>query len=620
MCGINGFNFLNDKIIHSMNACINYRGPDGASNYLDNNVSLGHVRLSILDLSSAGSQPMTYINSKRRVYIVYNGEIYNYLELRELLVSLGYRFFNNTDTEVILAAYIEWGEKCVQKFNGMWAFCIYDLNHKTLFCSRDRLGVKPFYYYYRNKKFIFSSEIKAILKHTNLGINRYDNINKEAVELYFSLGYIPAPLTIYENVYKLEAGHNITLNIDGSDFQCYKYYSIIQPNLSYSKNDLIVSGRELLKDSVRLRMRSDVSIGAFLSGGLDSSAVVGEMKNFTNLEKLNTFSIGFKGKNYDETSYITLAKNYYRSQHHHYYYSEFDFNLTLPLYSQIFDEPFGDYSSFPSNTVCKMAAENGVKVVLSGDGGDEIFGGYPTYNTGYILEKLYTLPKAVRKFMLSIADKAKNIDSSLKKLNELLRLSLHPKADFYSEMFSVDRYKPLSYQYWTREKLMEALDLSKNNLCEGLRIYDLLSNTMSNNYLVKVDRTSMANSIEVRSPFLDYRFIEFSQQIPTSYKVGVFETKILMREIIEDLVPNEIIHRNKMGFTPPINKWLHDTINVSEFERYTEYLKGFSVELHRFYRKILKSEKNSYMRDFYMIKLVIFGRWFDHWILSNNEI
>lgn len=620
MCGINGFNFLDKGIIQSMNHCIKYRGPDGSFYYSDDNVSLGHVRLSIIDLSNAGSQPMTYVHLKRKLFIVFNGEIYNYVELKQSLVLLGYNFVNHTDTEVIMAAYLEWGEKCVEKFNGMWAFCIYDMAQNILFCSRDRLGVKPFYYYYKNNQFIFSSELKAILKHTNLNINRYGNLDKTAIELYFSLGYIPAPLTIYNNVYKLEAGHNININVDGSKFQKYSYYKVPQPKFTYSKEDLVNSGKELLEDSVRLRMRSDVSVGAFLSGGLDSSAVVGEMKNFTSLENLNTFSIGFESKKHDESEYINIAKDYFHSRHHHHIYNESDFNVTWPLYSQIFDEPFGDYSSFPSYAVCKMAAKNGVKVVLSGDGGDEIFGGYPIYNTGYILEKLYKLPIITRKLMLTIADKAKNIDIRLNKLKELLRLSLHDKKDFYSEMFAADRYKPVTYQDWTSAKLTEALDLSNNNLSEGLRIHDLLTNTLSNNYLVKVDRTSMANSIEVRSPFLDYRFIEFSQQIPTRYKVGIIENKTLMREIIKGLVPEKIINRNKMGFTPPIHDWLYNSIGASEFERYTEFLKDFSLELYEFYKKILKSEIKTYMRDFYMIKLAIFGRWFDHWIFSNNDI
>ena len=603
-----------------MNHSIKYRGPDGSFYYSDDNVSLGHVRLSIIDLSIAGSQPMTYVHLKRKLKIVYNGEIYNYIELKKSLVLSGYNFVNQTDTEVIMAAYLEWGDKCVEKFNGMWAFCIYDMNQQILFCSRDRLGVKPFYYYYKNNQFIFSSELKAILKHTNLYLNRYENLDKTAIELYFSLGYIPAPLTIYNNVYKLEAGHNIKINVDGNNFLKFSYYKVPQLKFTYSKEYLVNSGKELLEDSVRLRMRSDVSVGAFLSGGLDSSAVVGKMKNFTSLENLNTFSIGFESKKYDESEYINIVKDYFHSRHHHQIYNESDFNETWPLYSQIFDEPFGDYSSFPSYAVCKMAAKNGVKVILSGDGGDEIFGGYPIYNTGYILEKLYKLPVITRKLMLSIAEKAKNIDVRLNKLKELLRLSLYDKKNFYSEMFASDRYKPVTYQHWTSSKLKEALDLSNNNLSEALRIHDLLTNTLSNNYLVKVDRTSMANSIEVRSPFLDYRFIEFSQQIPTQYKVGMIENKILMRDIIKGLVPQKIINRNKMGFTPPIHDWLYNSIAASDFERYAEFLKDFSLELYEFYKKILKSEIKTYMRDFYMIKLAIFGRWVDYWIFSDKNI
>jgi asparagine synthase (glutamine-hydrolysing) len=367
MCGINGFNFKDEILVKSMNQAIKHRGPDGNSFFTDQNVSLGHGRLSIIDLSEAGAQPMSYKFKEKELLIVFNGEIYNYLELKELLIVLGYSFFNHTDTEVILAAYLEWGEKCVEKFNGMWAFCIYNMNQNIFFCSRDRLGVKPFYYYYKNNQFIFSSELKAILKHTYLNINQFANLNKEAIELYFSLGYIPAPLTIYNNVFKLEAGHNININLDGDKFLKYSYYKLPQSNFTFTKDELIHSGKELFEDSVRLRMRSDVSVGAFLSGGLDSSAVVGNMKKFTKLENLNTFSIGFESKKYDESEYINIAKDFFHSKHHHHIFNESDFNDTWPLYSQIFDEPFGDYSSFPSYNVCKMAAKNGVKVVLSGD-------------------------------------------------------------------------------------------------------------------------------------------------------------------------------------------------------------------------------------------------------------
>ena len=619
MCGINGFTFKDEVLINSMNNQLKHRGPDGLSFYVDDRVSLGHARLSIIDLSDTGKQPMFYKSKGRNICIIFNGEIYNYIEIRERLLRAGYIFNTASDTEVLMAAYLEWGEKCVNEFNGMWAFCLYDIDKNLLFCSRDRLGVKPFYYYSVDGKFIFSSELKAILEHKNLLINRQENINVDAVELYFSMGYIPSPHTIYKNVNKLNAGCNLVYNITEEKIKnIYVFYEVPVVNQNANRDRLIEEGKYILKDAVKFRMRSDVPIGAFLSGGLDSSAIVGEMSNFTNISNLHTFSIGFDEKKFDESYYIYLVKDYLGSKHHHHIYKLNDFKETWSKYSTVFDEPFGDYSSFPSFKVCKLAKKN-VTVVLSGDGGDEIFGGYPIYNTGYILEKVAKLPKFSRLLLLKFLNGIKKKDSKIEKVAEVIRLSLTKKEEFYSELFVDARYKPDIYKDWSTNKLRNALELSKNDLSEAFRIYDLLSNTLPDNFLVKVDRTSMANSIEVRSPFLDYRFIEYAQKIPNSLKVGFNSNKILMRDIIKDIVPRQIIERNKMGFTPPIYQWLDDSITFQEFLRYKEYLKEISIGLYDFYDKLMSSSDKNYMYDYYRIKLAIFGKWFEYWILNESE-
>jgi len=615
MCGINGFSFKDEILIKSMNKSLAHRGPDGLAKYVDENVSLGHARLSIIDLSNAASQPMFYSYSGRKVCIVFNGEIYNYIELKQRLIGFGYCFLNASDTEVIMAAYLEWGEKCVNEFNGMWAFCLYDIEKKTLFCSRDRLGVKPFYYFQQGEKFVFSSELKGILKHEKLQINTLTNVNQEAVELYFSLGYIPAPATIYNHVFKLEAGSYIIYDLQENRIsKKYSYYQFPIRQKSYNRGQLVEEGKELIKHSVKLRMRSDVPVGAFLSGGLDSSSVVGEMKHFTDLTKLHTFSIGFEEKKFDESHYIHLVKDYFHSLHNHHIYTEDNFIDTWSLYTNIFDEPFADYSSFPSYTVCGMAKKK-VSVVLSGDGGDEIFGGYPIYNTGFLLEKIMKIPVFLRKLLLKATSLGRN-ETKVGKINELLSLSLKDKKNFYSEMFTHSRYKPEVYKAWSSQKLNEALNLADNDLSEALRIYDLLSNTLPDNFLVKVDRTSMANSIEVRSPFLDYRFVEFAQRIPNELKVGFNHNKILMREIIKDIVPKAIVDRNKMGFTPPIHTWLDRSISAKQFINYTNYLKEFNSDLYDFYIRLFRLDKKNYMSDSYRIKLVIFGKWFEQYVLQ----
>lgn len=618
MCGINGFNFVNQGLIEQMNKSLSHRGPNGNNHFVDDKISLGHTRLSIIDLSDAASQPMAYVCKNRNLKIVFNGEIYNYIEVKESLKRLGYHFNTESDTEVIMAAYIEWGKECINKFNGMWAFCLYDEDKQILFCSRDRLGVKPFYYYHQDNKFVFSSEIKALLNHTELAVNTFDNINKSSLELYFSLGFIPAPHTIYKNVYKLEAGHNLIFNLKNSSIEeKYAYYSV--PNITQKgkKNDLIEEGKSLMKDSVGLRMRSDVPVGAFLSGGLDSSTVVGEMKHFTDLQNLHTFSIGFEEKKLDETPFINIVKDAFKTQHHHYVYKQKDFEIILPFYAQIFDEPFSDYSSFPTYKVCELAKKD-VTVVLSGDGGDEIFGGYPIYSIGNAVEKLLKLPKLSRMFFLKMLQRISGLDDRIFKITELIKLSLGEKKDFHAEMFSTDRYKPSIFKEWSSGKLGEALDMTENNLSEALRIYDLRNNTLADNYLVKVDRTSMAHSIEVRSPFLDYRFVEYSQRIPSNLKVNTTQNKILMRQIIADIVPEIIIKRKKAGFTPPINEFLENSVSDELYKKYLNYLKDFSEDLFNFYDNLIiwRKVRPSTINDYYLIKLIIFAKWYEHWILS----
>jgi len=619
MCGISGFNFRDESLIKAMNDSLVHRGPDGSSFHIEEKLSLGHARLSIIDLSIAGQQPMFYNYEGRNVGIVFNGEIYNYLELKGRLKKLGFLFTTHTDTEVVLASYCAWGENCVNEFNGMWSLCIYDVTEQILFCSRDRLGVKPFHYFFENGKFIFSSELKSIILHKDLQLNRTDNINIKSVELFFSLGYIPSPYTIYKNISKLPAGSNLVFDLQRSEIKkIHKYYHVPAVSKLLAREELINEGKSILNDAVKLRMRSDVPVGAFLSGGLDSSTVVGEMKHFTNADSLHTFSIGFEDKIYDESKYINIVKDYFRTNHHHYIYREENFKSMWSFYSNVFDEPFGDYSSFPSYQVCKMASEH-VTVVLSGDGGDEIFGGYPVYSTGYLSDKLQSIPHAFRELLYKVTKSALSLDKRLIKVSELLRLSLQPKNSFYSQMFSSERYKPESYILFTTEKLTDALNIAENDLAEAFRIYDLLYNTLADNYLVKVDRTSMRNSIEVRSPFLDYRFIEYAQKIPVKEKVSVFRNKILMREIIKDIVPSQILTRDKMGFTPPIKNWLYNSIPSDAFQTYCGYIKELNEPLYQFYLKMMTSGQVSYMKDFYMMKLAIFGKWFEYWILNKQN-
>lgn len=627
MCGINGFNFSDEKLIKLMNKSINHRGPDDSDIFFNKYLSLGQVRLSILDLSDAGRQPLFYdknlgasnskFNSKNIILsnlsIVFNGEIYNYLEIKEELEKLGYKFTTSCDTEVILASYLEWGEKCVDKFNGMWAFVIYDKEKNILFCSRDRLGVKPFYYYLKNGNFIFSSELKGILQHKEYKINSKNNINKEAFELYFALGFIPSPFSIFNDVFKLEASHNLVFDLNKKEIiNKYKYYEICKYEPVFDKKKLIEEGRELLKDSVKLRMRSDVPVGAFLSGGLDSSSVVGVMKDFTEISKLHTFSIGFEGK-YDETPYINIVKNYFKTKHHHYYFKEKDFKNLLNEYSFIYDEPFGDFSGFPTLKVSEIAKKY-VSVSLSGDGGDEIFGGYNTHKMGSQMDLIRKIPKPIR-VMGSKIPARKNLNgfANVYLLKKAFEVSLKEKHLFYSSVVSEDRYKPLVFKTWTENSLKKSLELSDGSFADGFRIYDLLYSTLADNFLVKVDRASMKYALEVRSPFLDYRFAEFAQKIPVKWKNNSFKTKILMREIIKDILPLEILNRGKQGFTPPLEEWILSDEYKIDLEKGFKILKNLDIDLYQYYNeKVFKENNKVYNID--KIKLYLFYIWYKKWV------
>jgi len=612
MCGINGFNFVDEQQIKLMNKTIKHRGPDDDGIFTDMTVSLGNVRLAILDLSSAGKQPMSYTHENKIAIIVFNGEIYNFLEIREELEKKGYVFNSRTDTEVILASYMEWGYDCVKHFNGMWAFVIYDPADKKFFCSRDRLGQKPFYYFFDKKKFIFSSELKGILTHHELSLNKKENISKVAVNLYFSLGFIPSPYAIYSNTFKLEPRQNMVFNIATKEIKKWYYYKIPKYNPVYNKKRLIDEGRKILKDAVRLRLIADVPIGAFLSGGLDSSTVVAVMNEFTNIENLHTFSIGFEGK-YDETPFIDKVREYFGTQHHHYRFTEKDFETLIDTYSYIYDEPLGDYAGFPTYKISKIAREH-ITVALSGDGGDEIFGGYPEYVMGSRLDALRKVPKFLRVLLSKIPAKT-NLDgyTSIFLLKEAFNVSLYDPTLFYAKALENEIPLPEIYKKWTTEKLKICLEKNGNSLAEMLRVYDLMFKTLPDNYLAKVDRASMATALEVRSPFLDYRFIEFSQKIPTTWKADLFKTKKLMREITKDILPSEIVQRRKQGFVAPLQHWILDKKFEAFLRQSAERLKDFNTDLYRFFdEKILKETNKLY--GLYKIRLFLFGKWMEQWI------
>lgn len=618
MCGINGFSWGDKRRITRMDDAIAHRGPDGSGVYVDRNVSLGHRRLAVIDLSAAARQPMRYTHAGRTVIIVFNGEIYNYQDVRKELESRGFRFRTRSDTEVILAAYIAWGDKCVDHFNGMWAFCIYDLKRKVLFCSRDRAGEKPFYYAHTaikgKKRFIFGSELKAFYRHPELALSTPANIDSTAVGLYFSLGFIPAPLTIYRNIRKLPAAHNLIFDIRKGTLKTWRYYDVPAYNPEYDRKRLLAEGRELLKDAVRLRMIADVPVGAFLSGGLDSSAVVAEMATLTDRKRLHTFSVGFKGK-YDETPYAHIVKDAFGTRHHHTQFTRRDFDRCIEDYAQTYDEPFGDQSGFPMTHVSALARKD-VTVVLSGDGGDEIFGGYETYVTGKRFEDLRKVPRFLRHIGSRIPVR-KNLNATANPylLKRAFELSLHEPDRYFEKSLEGETIKSDAFKEWSRYRLAKALAKSGNSLPEAMRLYDLLYATVPDLYLVKVDRASMTHGLEVRAPFLDYRLIEYAQRIPAEWKIDRKTTKKFMRELVRGIVPEGILNRRKQGFRPPIEDWMQEPAYESTMKDGLVTLEKIDPELASDYRSVYLVEDNRTYRQ-YRVRLFLFSLWWKRWMQS----
>jgi len=626
MCGINGCTWGDVELVKKMNRAVAHRGPDDHGLEQIGNVVLGHVRLSIIDLSKAGHQPMYYEKAggacsathrksaikNAPVSIICNGEIYNFKELRTELESKGYNFSTKTDTEVVLASYLEWGMDCLKHFIGMWAFCIYDRKKNVLFCSRDRLGQKPFYYYWKEGQFIFSSELKGLLQYKPLAHPKPDDIDEEAVELYFSLGYIPAPWTIYKGIKKLRAAHNLIIDLTRKRLSEWPYWDLPPYAPLKDWNKLVEQGRTLLKEATRLRMIADVPVGAFLSGGLDSSTIVGKMRELTNISKLHTFSIGFEGK-YDETRYINLVKEYYRTKHHHFYFKRNDFETLIQRYTEVYDEPYGDCSSFPTYKVSEMARKY-VTVCLSGDGGDEIFGGYTNHLLGHQMDFIRRFPRLLR-WIISKMPAKRRLESysSLYMLKRACEVSLKSPERFSAEALNIERIKTAMHEEWTTHKLSQELRRGKGSLAEALRTHDLLNNTLADRFLVKVDRASMAHALEVRSPFLDHRFVEWAQQIPSDWKTSLFQTKVLMRKMIRGIVPELIVKRRKQGFTPPIDSWILDKKYDVFIDKALEILQNIHPKLYNDFKNMMLKGNGRFFIQ-YRIRLFLFGVWSRKWI------
>lgn len=569
MCGITGiYNFSQERLVNKhllkkMNDLLNHRGPDGEGYYVNENIGLAHKRLTIIDLES-GDQPM--ISDCKNYILVFNGEIYNYIELKKKLISRGHKFITNSDTEVIINSYKEWGVECQNKFNGMWAFALWDKSKKQLFLSRDRIGEKPLFYTIFNNSLLFASEIKSLFAS---GVEK--KIREELVEIYLVMTYIPGSDTFYKNIFKLQPGHFIIATPSG--FKEHKYWDLPEIDEdNMNKSDSIYEEfTSILEDSVKIRMRSDVPFGAFLSGGLDSSSIVSLMSKNSNYP-IETFTIGFPEKEYDESQLANLVSNKFNTNHNLGLVNPEKVEDFIDRVVHHFDEPFGDNSSIPTFQVCEYASKK-VKMVLTGDGGDEVMSGYPTY-AGLKYNNIYSKaphfvkkasPRIINKFSGLLKGKYKY---KLNHLQNLLESADKPFVERFclkKPFTSLDNIKQITSKISGVIPIEEYVNdfVNKTNYKDDF--YKLmhidLKTRLPDGYLAKVDRMSMANSIETRAPFLDYRLIEFMTGVDKNIKQKNFETKSILRRTIGKKLPKQLLNAKKKGFVAPVTHWFKDENN-----------------------------------------------------------
>ena len=568
MCGIVGIfdtrgrREVSREILTRMNESQHHRGPDEVGLHVEPGLGFGHRRLSIIDLST-GQQPL--YNEDRSVVIVYNGEIYNYQSLIPELTALGHTFRTKSDTEVIVHAWEAWGEACVQRFRGMFAFALWDRNRSTLFLARDRLGVKPLYYaLLPDGTFLFGSELKALLAHGRLG----REIDPQAVEEYFALGYVAEPRTVFRSALKLPPAHTLTVRRGEPLPAPVEYWN---PRFTLDRPATPEDGAEQLRarldESVRLRMIAEVPLGAFLSGGVDSSAVVAAMAGASK-EPVNTCSISFADPDFDESRYSRQVAGRYRTRHFEHRVEIDDFDLIDEL-ARLYDEPFADSSAIPTYRVCQLARRH-VTVALSGDGGDESFGGYRRYRLYLAEERLRRLlPLALRQPVFGALGKAypkgdwaPRIFRAKSTFESLARDSV--QAYFHEMSILRDGMRDRLFTDGFRSKLggYRAIEVFRRHAARvgtedplALLQYLDLKTYLVGDINTKVDRASMAHSLEVREPLMDHPLVEWLATLPSSLKVRGGEGKWLLKKAMEPRLPHDVLYRPKMGFAVPLARW-----------------------------------------------------------------
>jgi len=591
MCGIVGLlNFDGAPVVkdtvRKMCASLVHRGPDDEGIYITDCIGLGHKRLSVIDLAS-GHQPLS--NREKTIWITYNGEIYNYVELRKRLIGLGHQFVTESDTEVIVHAYEQFGDECPKYLRGMFAFTLWDSCRRLLFLARDRVGKKPLFYYHGKGIFAFASEVKALLRHPEIPCE----ILTSTLPHYFTFGYAPSPNTFYHEIFELPPAHTLTVEVSGR-IDLRRYWDLDfsqQSGRELPMEDAVRRIRDLLTEAVRKRLVADVPLGAFLSGGIDSSIVVGLMSRLMQ-KPVKTFSIGFTGdKTFDETSYARLVARQFRTDHTEFIVEPKAINLIEPLVWH-HDGPFGDSSAIPTYIIAQLTREH-VTVALNGDGGDELFAGYLRFYATILAERMPPLLCWVGKKTLSVFPEPANYHHWFRRAQRFLHCASYPFLDrlsHYITYFNDDLRCLLSPEVLGQlsgngiSYPPEIVDNTVGFSPLSKLLYVNLRTYLHGDLLVKVDRTAMAHGLEARSPFLDQDLMEYTAALPDHMKLRRGVTKYILRRAFSDLVPSKILTRGKRGFGVPLGAWfrgelrdyVHDLLLASD-SKLKEYLNSAYV-------------------------------------------
>lgn len=559
MCGICGIVLRNktgtvpEEMISIMNEQMLHRGPDAHGTYVYDNLALGHRRLKIIDLAG-GVQPMFGDNDN--IVIVFNGEIYNFMEIRASLEVKGYSFNTNSDTEVIIHAYLEYGEQCVDHFRGMFSIAIFDRKQDKIFLIRDRLGIKPLYYYLDDQRLLFASEIKPILKI----LGQKPSVNISALDFYISVGYVPGQLTLFNEIKKLEPGH--TLSYQNDKIVISQYWDLedsAPTNIDFGQalNDF----ERIMVESINLRLRSDVPLGAFLSGGLDSSVIVALMDKLST-EPINTFSVGYSDDpESNELEYARIVAQHFNTNHHEYILEPLDFFNSLDLLLEHTEEPIVESAAVALYQLSRLAKQH-VTVILSGEGGDEILAGYPLHQ---IMPKVNQLAKLTRSLPKPVIRIVAKILSHHEKATKYWDWANQPLADRYQSI-SNDVTLGIKKKMYKSQELMKANDENSqyfselfDHMSQGSDLrrmtYVDIKTWLPDDLLVKADKMTMAASLELRVPFLDHELVEFSTALPDQFRLNGSQGKFLLKKFAEKLLPEKIIYRKKKGFPVPIAAW-----------------------------------------------------------------